>query len=187
MTLLADAAAFARPRYAEAHRHYHTAAHVQAVVHALKVRGVLTPALELAAWGHDLIYDPRANDNEQRSAEEFDTWLAAQGAPDDLRRTVRALILATRHTAPPSGRDEALFVDADLSILGANSEEFGVYDRAIREEYAHVPDDVYRPGRAQVLRHFLNRERLYTTPEFSELETLARKNLQRALARLHTG
>ncbi|GHF50132.1 putative metal-dependent HD superfamily phosphohydrolase [Deinococcus metalli] len=184
MTPLADAEAFARPRYAEAHRHYHTAAHIQAVIDALDARGVLTPAMALAAWGHDLIYDPRASDNEERSADEFDGWLAAQGAADALRRDVRALILATRHTSPPATRAEALFVDADLSILGAAREAFGAYDRAIRKEYAHVPDDAYREGRAQVLRHFLNRERIYTTPEFSDLEPQARANLQAAVAQL---
>lgn len=186
MTLSAAAEAFARPFYTEGHRHYHTAAHVQAVIHALRVRGILTPALELAAWGHDLIYDPRAADNEQRSADVFGAWLAAQGAADDLQTEVRALILATRHTSPPSGRSEALFVDADLRILGASQGDFAAYDHAIRREYAHVPDAAYRQGRAQVLRHFLNRERLYTTPEFAGLETQARVNLEGALGRLET-
>lgn len=186
MTLSVAAEAFARPFYTEGHRHYHTAAHVQAVIHSLRVRGVLTPALELAAWGHDLIYDPRAADNEQRSADVFGAWLAVQGADTGLQAEVRALILATRHTHPPSGRSEALFVDADLGILGASQGDFAVYDHAIRREYAHVPDDLYRAGRTRVLRHFLNRARLYTTPEFANLEVQARVNLAGAVARLET-
>lgn len=187
MTLVGAAEAFARPRYAEPWRHYHTAAHVQAVINVLRVRGVLTPELELAAWGHDLIYDPRATDNEQRSADTFDDWLAAQDAPADLRWDVRALILASRHTSPPSGRAEALFVDADLGILGASPPDFAAYDAAIRHEYVHVPDDAYRAGRTQVLQHFLTRERIYTTPEFAGLEAQAQVNLQTALAQLEAG
>ena len=182
--LLNAAEAFAGPFYAEPGRAYHTAAHVRALLDALSVRGVLTPALALAAWGHDLIYDPRAADNEARSADVFGAWLAAQGAPADLQAEVRALILATRHTVPVTTRAEALFVDADLSVLGADAATFDAYDRAIRVEYAHVPEAAYRAGRAAVLRGFLSRERLYLTSEFAGLEPQARVNLARALARL---
>ncbi|WP_119674109.1 phosphohydrolase [Deinococcus sp. RM] len=183
--LLTAAEAFAGPFYAEPGRAYHTGAHVRALLDALAGRGVWTPALALAAWGHDLIYDPRAADNEVRSADVFGAWLTAQGASGELQAEVRALILATRHTVPVTTRAEALFVDADLSVLGADPEAFDAYDRAIRVEYAHVPGDAYRAGRAAVLRGFLSRERLYLTPEFAGLEPQARVNLARALARLH--
>ncbi|MXV20898.1 phosphohydrolase [Deinococcus xianganensis] len=175
---------FAGPFYAEPGRAYHTGAHVRALLDALEGRGVWTPALALAAWGHDLIYDPRAADNEVRSADVFGDWLGTQGASGELQAEVRALILATRHTVPVHTGAEALFVDADLSVLGADPEAFDAYDRAIRVEYAHVPGGAYRAGRAAVLRGFLNRERLYLTPEFAKLEGQARVNLARALARL---
>ncbi|MFT2720791.1 phosphohydrolase [Deinococcus sp. A31D244] len=181
MTLVDAAGAFARPFYDAPGRAYHTAAHVQSLIRALGGRGVLTPELELAAWGHDLIYDPRAADNEERSADVFGAWLAAQGASVDVQAQVRALILATRHTTPPTTRAAALFVDADLGILGADPD---AYDRAIRAEYAHVPEDAYRAGRAAVLHGFLSRERLYLTPEFAALDAPARVNLRRALERL---
>ncbi|MBZ9713445.1 phosphohydrolase [Deinococcus multiflagellatus] len=182
--LLGAAEAYARPFYAEAHRAYHNAAHVEAVLGALGSRGVLSPALALAVWGHDLIYDPRARDNEARSAEVFGAWLAGQGAPTDLVAQVRALILATQHRALPATREEALLVDADLGILGASPAKFAAYDAAIRQEYRHVPGPLYRMGRRKVLQGFLNRSRIYTTPEFAGLEEQARANLAGALARL---
>ncbi|MPY67409.1 phosphohydrolase [Deinococcus sp. SDU3-2] len=175
---------FARPLYAEPERAYHTAGHVEAVLDALASRGALTPTLALAAWGHDLIYDPRAGDNEARSAALFGEWLTAEGADASLIREVRALILATRHTDPPSTREEGVLVDADLSILGADPATFAAYDRAIRQEYSFVPEEAYRTGRAQVLRGFLDRERIYTTPEFAELDAQARTNLRQALREL---
>lgn len=184
MTLLERAEAFAWPFYTEPERAYHTAQHVQAVLDALASRGVLTPTLALAVWGHDLIYDPRAGDDEARSAAVFGEWLAAQGADADLIREVRALILATRHTDPPSTRAEALLVDADLSILGADPVTFAAYDRAIQQEYSFVPEAAFRKGRAQVLRGFLDREHIYTAPEFAELEAQARTNLRQALRNL---
>lgn len=183
-SLLAGAEGFALPHYLEAGRFYHDAAHVRAMLSALDSRGVLTPALALAVWGHDLIYDARAGDNEERSASAFDGWLAAQNAPAELRAEVRALILATKHAAPPVSRAEALLVDADLAILGASPAAFAAYDAAIRQEYAHVPAPLYRVGRKKVLRGFLDRERIYTTPEFAGLEAQARANLAGAVGRL---
>lgn len=169
------------PFYSEAHRAYHNERHIRAMLHELDVRGVLTPILALAVWGHDLIYDPRAKDNEARSAQVFDDWLALQGAFVGLRASVKALILATRHTAPPANCEEALLVDADLSILGADAAAFAAYDTAIRREYTHVPELLYRPGRRKVLQGFLKRPQIYTTPEFAALEEQARRNLQAAL------
>ncbi|MDL2342665.1 phosphohydrolase [Deinococcus sp. MIMF12] len=184
MTLLSQAEAFARPFYAAPERAYHTAEHVGAVLDALASREVLTPTLALAVWGHDLIHDPSAGDNEARSAAVFGDWLAAEGADAGLVGEVRSLILATRHTDPPSTRAEALLVDADLSILGTDPATFAAYDAAIRQEYDFVPEAVYRTGRARVLRGFLERDRLYTTPEFAGLEDQARANLQAALGQL---
>lgn len=182
--LIARAEAFALPFYAAPGRTYHNAAHVRQVLEALASRGVLTPALSLAAWSHDLIHDPRADDNEARSAATFGAWLAAQGAGADLIREVRGLILATRHNLFPATRARALLADADLGILGSDPQAFAAYDAAIRREYAFVPEAPYRAGRARVLRSFLTRERIYWAPEFAGLEAQARANLVAALLRL---
>lgn len=183
-TLVTAAEAFALPFYREAHRAYHNEAHVRTMLAALEARGVLTSTLALAVWGHDLIYDPRAHDNEERSADQFDAWLAGHGAEKVLREAVRSLILATRHSRAPADAAEALIVDADLAILGSNECVFDDYDAAIRQEYAHVSDSAYRAGRSRILHAFLARSRIFTTPEFSALEPHARRNLTRAIARL---
>lgn len=183
-TLVTAAEAFALPFYREAHRAYHNEAHVRTMLAALQSREALTPSLALAVWGHDLIYDPRAHDNEERSADQFDAWLAVQGATEPLRETVRNLILATRHNAAPADTAEALMIDADLAILGSDAPVFDAYDAAIRQEYAHVYADAYRAGRSRILLSFLARPRIFTTSEFSALEPHARRNLARALAQL---
>lgn len=181
---LRNVRAFALPVYQRPERAYHDDWHVRNMLCALAAQGVLTPTLALAVWGHDLVYDPRKHDNEERSAEVFDNWLQTQDAPEELRKQIRTLILATRHTSPPYSHEEALLVDADLSILAAPAEEFQAYEEGIRQEYAHVPALLYRAGRRRVLQAFLNRERIYTTPEFSELEEQARRNLQASLRNL---
>jgi predicted metal-dependent HD superfamily phosphohydrolase len=80
--------------------------------------------------------------------------------------------------------DAALFLDIDLSILGAVPERFAVYDAAIRREYEHVPDDLYRTGRRAVLKTFLERDPLYLTKTFAvRFEKQARANLAAAVER----
>lgn len=137
---------------------------------------------------HDAIYDPRAKDNERRSA----ALLLDEAPPigrDSLRRA-EAMILATEGHRMPDGcgsdaGDLAHFLDMDLAILGAGEERFDIYEDQIRREYAHVPEDAFRKGRTAVLRSFAERDRLY----FSEwgqgrFEAKARANLARSLARL---
>ena len=179
--LLAAAQVFCTPFYTQPERAYHNLDHVQAMLHALKTRRVLTPALALAVWGHDLIYDPREHDNEERSADAFGAWLESQGADMGTVGKVRRLILATRHNEPPTDQSAALLTDADLSILGAAAPAFWAYERAIRQEYGFVAWEAYQAGRSAVLQGFLERERIYSTPEFAGLEAGARANMAAAL------
>ncbi|WP_407540079.1 phosphohydrolase [Deinococcus radiomollis] len=178
--LLSTAKAYASPFYREPHRAYHTLTHVQAMLDALKTRSVLTPALELAVWGHDLIYDSRQHDNEAQSAGRFGDWLETQGAGSALVAEVRRLILETDHRAPPTGRAAALLIDADLSVFGADETGFWRYERAIRQEYGWVEWPVYRTGRLGVLEQFLRRGSMFSTPEFSGLEATAQRHLKAA-------
>jgi predicted metal-dependent HD superfamily phosphohydrolase len=141
--------------------------------------------VQLALWFHDAIYDPRAQDNEERSARWADEVLGAAGASPASAARVRALVLATRHAAVPEDPDAQLLVDVDLSILGAAPGRFAEYERQIGVEYSWVPRDAFRQGRANVLRRFLARERIFSTPWFHQrLESRARANLERSLAAL---
>ena len=89
------------------------------------------------------------------------------------------MILATK-THQPFNQDSATLLDIDLSILGAPDAGFDAYDRAVRQEYNWVPDDVYEPARKQVLQSFLDREHIYHTPVmFEQFEHQAKCNLKR--------
>ncbi len=74
--------------------------------------------------------------------------------------------------------DTALFLDADLSILGADSKTYQTYARAIRQEYAWVPQVLFLERRAAVLEKFFSRKQIYQTEAFAHLEQPARANLQ---------
>jgi predicted metal-dependent HD superfamily phosphohydrolase len=186
----ADEALFRRlvDCWSEKQRHYHTLQHLDECLDLFeKVRaGAQRPGeIELALWFHDAFYDPKRDDNEQRSAQWARDCVLEAGLPADTAERLHALVMATRHEAVPMDPDAQLLVDVDLAILGSDATRFDESDEQIRLEYAHVPEDDYRAGRRRVLGEFLARPRLYSTEYFySRHEQPARANLSRTLARL---
>jgi predicted metal-dependent HD superfamily phosphohydrolase len=174
--------------YAEEHRFYHTARHISECLVAFDgVSHAATQpvAVELALWFHDAIYDTHAADNEEQSAQLATRCLDNAGAGGDLQSAVRDLVMVTKAHEGSSHPDAPLLVDIDLSILGANSERFFEYEDQIRQEYAWVPEDLFRTKRAEILQRFIAREVIYRTPEFFRThERQARENLRASLERL---
>ncbi|HEY1171580.1 MAG TPA: hypothetical protein VGH19_09440 [Verrucomicrobiae bacterium] len=172
-------------RYSEPVRAYHNLAHIAACLKAFdetSTEGVDRKAVELAIWFHDAVYDPKAKDNEEQSAELFALCAREAALPELLIAEVVRLILITQHKAIPQMREEKLLVDVDLSILGSDTEAFAEYERQIRKEYAWVAEKDFCHGRAAVLEQFLKRERIYHTDHFFQrYETKARLNLQKAI------
>jgi predicted metal-dependent HD superfamily phosphohydrolase len=175
--------------YSQPDRFYHNLGHIQQVLHTLAgLRGNARsfPALQMAAWFHDMIYDSRARDNEERSAAHAARSLPPLGVPKALCARVQDLILLTRmHEATDSDTDGHILLDADLAILGAPEEEYARYAHAIRQEYAWVPEQQYRAGRVRVLETFLRRDYIFFTESMrNALEERARHNLAREIASL---
>lgn len=168
-------------RHREPHRHYHTLSHV---AHVLRAAGELMAAVpvadpravRLAAWFHDAIYDPRSSTNEADSAALAGRLLPGAGASESCVRAVERLVRVTAHHEP-SADDEAVLVDADLGVLAADPTGYDAYVHQVRAEYAHLDDATWQRGRAAVLRHLLDRARLFHTTPMRALEQRARANM----------
>ncbi|HEX2545895.1 MAG TPA: N-methyl-D-aspartate receptor NMDAR2C subunit [Ramlibacter sp.] len=175
--------------YSQKHRHYHTLQHLRECLANLDAAASLAqrPAeVELALWFHDAVYDPRRDDNEEESAAWAQRAVIAAGCSEEVARRVAALVLATKaHDASAADADTRLLVDIDLAILGAAPARFADYERQVRAEYAHVPEEAFDTGRMRVLEGFVAREHLYATDAFrAALEQRARDNLTNSLAQL---
>lgn len=166
-------------RHTEPQRYYHNLAHLDTLLRLLPAQ----PHLELAVWFHDAIYDPTRADNELQSARLAEQSLQRLGVAPALIQRVVGIILATQHHRSDDP-ETALFLDADLSILGAEARTYRAYARAVRLEYAWLPEAVFRERRAGGIRQFLSRERIYQTAGFAGLERPARDNLQGELETL---
>jgi predicted metal-dependent HD superfamily phosphohydrolase len=143
-------------------------------------------AVRLAALFHDAVYDPRSATNETASAHLAAARLGEIGWTDDRRALVARLIeLTAGHEVDPADVAGAVLLDADLAILGADPGDYQHYVNGVRTEYAHVDDEGWRTGRAQVLQHFLAREAIYLTATMhADREQRARANLTAELTGL---
>lgn len=176
--------------YAEPHRRYHSRAHIEACLNELAAVPDLTEQdrrlLTWALWWHDAIYDPTRGDNEEASAELARRDLPALGAtPEEVEEIARLVLLTKGHSVADGDRLGALMVSIDLSVLGGDPAAYDAYAAGVRLEYAHVPEPVFRAGRARVMRHFLEAPVLYADHAFrARLEDKARANIAREIAAL---
>jgi predicted metal-dependent HD superfamily phosphohydrolase len=169
--------------YAAPNRHYHNLAHIEDCLAKLARVNDLSAAereiLTEAIWWHDVVYDPTRSDNEELSAQ-----LAERHVDAPIRGEVGRLIRLTRtHQVEPADKLGAILISIDLSILAAEPSRYDAYAAAIRREFAHVPDEAYRAGRAEVLRRFAARPVIFPDAAFARAcEQKARDNLARELA-----
>jgi predicted metal-dependent HD superfamily phosphohydrolase len=170
--------------YSESHRHYHNLRHIAECFQefeAVRDREASLEAIEFAIWFHDAIYDTKASDNEEKSAE----WARGFLATSDLSEQVSNLVLATKQHDIRLDPAAPLLVDIDLSILGQPEKRFWEYEAQICAEYAWVDPAVFSEKRAEILETFLKRDRLYSTDWFfHRYERQARQNLQASIDRL---
>lgn len=178
-------------RWSEPHRRYHGIGHLSAVllfINEFADHAEDPDAVRLAAWYHDAFYDPRASDNEERSAVLAETELTALGLADErVAEVVRLVRLTTGHDPADGDRNGELLNDADLLVLASPPEAYVAYVNAIREEYAHVADDDFSAGRAAILDALLAEPRIYRLEALAPLEDAARRNLTAELNLVRPG
>ncbi|CAM1329150.1 Uncharacterised protein g9929 [Pycnogonum litorale] len=184
--------------YAEEHRKYHNLDHIASIFkyydcHEADLK--CPHAVALAIYFHDIVYDPKAHDNEEKSDGMFRSFCAeAQSEQlNEVSKKVSELILQTKthsteeHKSVNSNgqEDTHYFLDFDMSILGSDPDEYDEYSRKIRSEYDFLSEGTYKVLRSKVLTSFLLIPNIFATSTFREkLEKKARDNIQREIASL---
>ncbi|MFJ3900117.1 hypothetical protein [Streptomyces sp. NPDC090025] len=179
-------------RWAEPQRRYHTVDHLRAVLDRIDEltdqgdEGGELELVRLAAWFHDAVYRPDRSENEERSAHLAELALTEAGlTPHEVAEVARLVRLTITHDPAPGDLNGETLCDADLAVLAGSPDTYRGYTRAVREEYAFVPDDAFRTGRTAVLTHLLALPRLFRTPYGAAAwEERARENLERELTEL---
>jgi predicted metal-dependent HD superfamily phosphohydrolase len=191
-------------RYAEPHRAYHDRRHLAEVLAAVALLAEHADDLSVAvaaAWWHDAVYDvpvltsagaPTSGEraehvsNEEASARLAEATLTDLGVDHERVTRVGSLIRMTAaHDPSPLDPDAQVLSDADLSVLASPPNRYATYVADVRREYSAVPDDLFRTGRAALLRTLLERDRIYRTPSAHERwEADARANIAAELREL---
>lgn len=134
--------------YKESHRFYHTWDHVEDIYRQMCHRGFGdNHALFLAAVYHDIVYDPKRNDNEIKSAERF---MKDYKHKDDLSNDVVRIILDTANHKP-SNELSVIFCEMDLDILNRSLYQLIEYEHQIFKEYQYVDYWTYKEKRIEAL------------------------------------
>ena len=190
--------------YTEPHRAYHDLTHIEAclnIFNELALKTIRTDTtlnidecynilhtLELAIWFHDIVYDPQASNNEERSVDALKQFCKDFEINKNIMNDAEGLIMMTKSHNESMMVHYKLMNDVDLSILGESPKAFWAYEHGIRKEYSFVPDDVYRVERCKIMKHFADKEKhgkLFQTELFYEkFNNQARENLRHLIAYL---
>ncbi|POH61033.1 DUF4031 domain-containing protein [Arthrobacter glacialis] len=177
-------------RWNEPHRHYHSASHLLAVLESLDLltNSAPPPAVALAAWFHDAVYNGVPGTDEEESAELAQQHLKGLAPPAVVTEVARLVRLTAQHSPAADDHAGALLCDADLAILGSAPLRYAQYVTDVRKDYAHIPEDQFSLGRAAVLSQLLALEPLFRTELGQQLWAVqARINMSTELAQLdHT-
>lgn len=190
-------------QYAAPGRFYHGLDHLHECVASIPAwlfafrESVNQDELEQTIWTmalgllyHDVVYDPKAKDNEYRSAvtllnnvKQYNAYAASMGLPEMDPTGACRLIRLTTHQAlseEPSA-SEKVALDIDLSGLGKDRHTFLKNERNIRLEFGHLSYEEWVDGRLKFINHFLkNRPTIFNTDHcrFGDAENQARRNLE---------
>ncbi len=181
---IAQCSAMVIKHYGQSNRHYHNFDHVTAlirqIIRASLIRSDENILINVALF-HDVIYIPGRKDNEHKSAELAKKWLAILQVDTHTAQRTCAIIKATASHKSDDFLTQ-LFLDMDLSILGANELNYQEYTSQIRKEHYQVPHCLYKIGRKRFLAQMLSRTTIFSTPKYyKSFEKMARKNMKNEL------
>lgn len=172
-------------QYSDPDRHYHNLSHLDHMMGELiSTRSGIEDwdTVLFSMFYHDIVYNPLAQDNEEKSAELSIGRLGETSFPEEKIYKCSSIILATKAHDWTEDNDSRIFIDADLSILGKDWNSYLHYCKQIREEYTIYPDPIYQMGRKNVLNHFLEMQRIFKTEHFFvHYEKQARQNIEKEI------
>ena len=174
--------------WSEPNRSYHSIAHLRDILAGVEELVTFADdpdAVRLAAWYHDAEY-AGLPDDEERSARRAEQELSALGvAPRVVDEVARLVRMTITHDPAAGDHNAEVLSDADLAPLAVPSEHYRRNTAAIRTEYPHIPEDVFRKGRMQVLLALLESPAVFRTEAGRQRwEAAARENLRAELAAL---
>lgn len=134
-------------------RFYHNLSHLKDVLayiqrYSYRLAEEEFSDLVLAAFYHDAIYDPKRDDNEDKSIALLKSHLL------DLARfeKIAGYIELTKHRRKPHFFKDELFWTADNQIFRKNFRAVLLWEKGIKKEFQYVGKEEYKKGRIAFLQ-----------------------------------
>lgn len=149
-----DDATFIAEAWQEKHRFYHTTEHLQTLIDDIEKLTDIDEqernALIIAAFFHDIVYDPTKQDNELQSVRVF-KMCTRPHAQTDL---ITQIILDTQ-THQANSPVSKIFSTLDMKIItDSDFITLLTYEKQIFKEYQHIDYAFYRTVRISILEKF---------------------------------
>jgi predicted metal-dependent HD superfamily phosphohydrolase len=137
--------------WSESQRSYHSIEHLKdllAVIKKIPSKRKMFEALVITAIYHDIVYDPMAKDNEEKSAEYFlnkcenkeDVW---------IKKIYDAILDTKAHKS--TNEISKIFNDLDMDVLKRDYPELLKWESGIYSEYKFFGNENYKEGRLKFL------------------------------------
>lgn len=141
----------------ESHRFYHTEKHLADLLLHIDELSIDDRAsqeerniLQIVAYFHDIVYDPKAADNEDKSATFFRKY-----APNHPNTELIAQIILDTKYHTPSNKLSEVFCDLDMKIVkNSTVAELLEWEKNIFREYQFYDYSMYKMGRIALLENF---------------------------------
>lgn len=174
--------------WSEPHRRYHSVHHLRDILSHVEELAALSDdvdAVRLAAWYHDSVYAGRPDDEELSARRAEDELSGLEVEPELVDEVGRLVRMTVSHDPAPGDHNGEVLSDADLASLALPPERYVSNTAAIRAEYGHISDDVFRKGRLQVLANLLSGPGVFRTEYGRQRwEEPAQENLRAELSTL---
>lgn len=174
--------------WSEPHRRYHSVDHLRDILRHVEELAALSDdadAVRLAAWYHDSVYAGRPDDEELSARRAEDELSGLEVEPELVDEVARLVRMTVTHDPAPGDHNGEVLSDADLASLALSPERYVSNTAAIRAEYGHISDDVFRKGRLQVLANLLSGPGVFRTEYGRQRwEAPAQENLRAELSTL---
>jgi len=143
-------------KWKEKHRFYHNTSHLTQIIQDIenniyfKELNVYDKhVLLLAAFYHDVVYNPKLKNNEDKSKEVFINSLKIKDAK--LIEKVTDLIETTKYRRRPIDKLERIFWDADNAGFKRGYNELLKNEKLLKKEYSFLTPEKYKESREKFL------------------------------------
>ena len=133
-----------KEKYNEPHRYYHNWDHVLDLMNKAIEQNIVSTDLIIAIVYHDVVYDPRRNDNEERSLDFYNF--------SEHNKIVRDAILNTKEHLVTDNEISNQLNSLDMSVLHGDFKTFMEYEHKIFKEFQYVDYDTYKEKRVEFLK-----------------------------------